>query len=186
MFKTFRITLNIGSEIGSALESVEVISVLCDFKATYSVNCSLSQNCPAQLQITDYNYNLHFQSLLDLFVPKLSSSPAVILQRSHKYDLMIFHFKPYDLAIFHRSNPPLLARFSSYGLSIHPERSSLVGYSRWPHRRVLGDLCISPGPLLHLLHWRGSFTDVRALSTALAEWAWQTKLRGPASSKDWS
>ena len=121
MFKTFRITLNIGSEIGSALESVEVISVrLCDFKATYSVNCSLSQNCPAQLQITDYNYEVHFQSLLvlDLFVPKLSSTPAVILHRSHKYDLMILHLTYYDLVIFYRSTTPLLARFSSYGLSI--------------------------------------------------------------------
>ena len=118
MFNTFRITLNIGSEIGSALESVEVIPVLCDFKATYSTNCSLSQNCPGQLQITDYNYNLHFQSLLDLFVPKLSSTPAVILHRSHKYDLLILHLTSYDFVIFYRSTTPPLARFSSYGLSI--------------------------------------------------------------------
>ena len=100
MFKTFRITLNIGSEIGSALESVEVISLLCDFKATYSVNCSLSQNCHAQLQITDYDYNLHFQSILGLFVPKLSSSPAVILHWSHKHDLMILHPTSYILWSF--------------------------------------------------------------------------------------
>ena len=118
MFKTFRITLNIGLEIGSALESVEVISLLCDFKATYSVNCFLSQNYPAQLQITDYNYKVHFQSLLDLFVPKLSSTPAVILHRSHKYNLMILHLTSYDLVIFYRSTTPLLARFSSYSYLI--------------------------------------------------------------------
>ena len=118
MFNTFRITLNIGSEIGSALESVEVIPVLCDFKATYSTNFSLSQNCPAQLQITDYNYNLHFQSILDLFVNKSSSSPVVILHRSHKYGLTILHLKCYDLVIFYQCITPLLARLCSYGLSV--------------------------------------------------------------------
>ena len=67
------------------------------------------------------------------------------------YDLMILHLTSYNLVIFYQCIKPLLARSRSYGLSIQKGLHEL-GKSRWLHRRVLGDLCISPGPLLHLLH----------------------------------